>query len=67
MARKLYPHEERAFLKAAPRLQKGFREKGCRARREQEPVASPVDLKNMDFTAELPNWDECSWPDEWGW
>jgi len=67
MARKLHPLEERALVQSAPPFEKAFRKNGCRARREQAPPALPLQSERLDSAGELPNWAQCSWPDEWGW
>jgi hypothetical protein len=64
MARKLRPHEEHDLIKAAPQFGKTFRKGGCRAKKH---LRTSIEPKSSEFSTDLPNWDECSWPDEWGW
>lgn len=68
MARKMSPHEERAFVKASPFVELRFRRDGghvwpCRPKAGE----LPIDQNTPEVPDEFLNWDECSWPDEWGW
>lgn len=71
MARKLRPHEERAFFQALPpahvigRLGKAHKNPLNReSALDSLDSSAPERLRNNVNTL---NWDECSWPDEWGW
>jgi hypothetical protein len=68
MARKLRPHEKRAFFKAAQQVEPTFPKEGCSARRQESFPGEPIDgSNNAELCGGTPGLDESSWPDEWGW
>jgi hypothetical protein len=67
MARKLHPHEERAFLQAS--LPPLITTSASVSMRQQPGVGQfpPFDESSPDLAPDAPNWNESSWPDDWTW